>query len=143
MRYEHVKWLINEGVAKVEVMRYSKAMSPCPHCHQSRYHVKDGFTRAGSQRLRCRACGHRYTPAPKPPGYSTEVRIQALKLYVDGLNFRRIARVLGVHHQTVINWVNAAADRLPDAPPTPAEVDTVELDELYTFVEHKKTVSTS
>ena len=118
-------------------------MSTCPQCHQTRYQVKDGFTRAGSQRMRCRACGKRYTPEAKAQGYADELRTQVLKMYVDGLNFRRIARLLGIHHQTVINWVNAAADKLPNTAPTPAQAETVELDELYTFVRHKKTGSTS
>ncbi len=118
-------------------------MFTCPQCQQSRYQVKDGLTGAGSQRVRCRACGHRYTPHPKPQGYPDDRRTQALKLYVDGINFRRIARHLGVHHQTVINWVNAAAERLPTTVPVPEQVETVELDELFTFVGSKKTAPTS
>ncbi|MBT7073656.1 MAG: IS1 family transposase, partial [Anaerolineae bacterium] len=43
--------------------------------------------------------------------------------------------------QSVINWVNAYASGLPEAP-TPEEVDTVEMDELYTFIGEKKTGST-
>ncbi len=54
------------------------------------------------------------------------------------MHVRRIARVLDVHHQPVITWVNAGAEQVPDQPPRPEHVDTVELDELYTFVEHKK-----
>lgn len=122
---------------------YTPSMFTCPKCAQTRYQIKDGLTGAGSQRVRCRPCGHRYTAAPKAQGYRAELRTQALKLSVDGLNFRRIARVLGVHHQTVINWVTAAAERLPEALPAPAAVETVELDELYTFVGQKKSGSTS
>jgi len=62
-------------------------------------------------------------------------------MYVDGINFRRIGRLLNVHHQSVINWVNAYAVNLPEAP-TPEEVDAVEMDELYTFIGEKKTEST-
>lgn len=118
-------------------------MFTCPKCQQTRYQIKDGLTGSGNQRVRCRPCGHRYTPTPKPHGYSAELRTQALKLYVDGLNFRRIARVLGVHHQTVINWVNTVTDQLSDTVPAPTEAATVELDELYTFVAQKKSGSTS
>jgi len=63
-------------------------------------------------------------------------------MYVDGMNLRRIARQLGVNHQSVANWVNAYAAQLPPAP-MPEQVDTVELDELYTFVEQKKSEFTS
>ena len=62
-------------------------------------------------------------------------------MYVDGINFRRIGRLLDVHHQSVINWVNAYADQLPDAP-VPDKTDVVEMDELYTFIREKKTEST-
>ena len=132
-----------EGVAKSVVARYSCTMNTCTKCQLTCYQVKDGFTRAGSQRVRCGSCGHRYTPVAKPLGYSEAIRSQALKMYVDGLNFRRIAHLLNVHHQTVINWVNARTAELPEAPPVPTQVDTVEMDELYTFVKTKKTNSTS
>jgi len=63
-------------------------------------------------------------------------------MYVDGMNLRRIARHLGVNHQSVANWVKAYAAQLPAAP-LPEEVDTVEMDELFTFVGKKKTRSLS
>jgi len=69
--------------------------------------------------------------------YSDEMRLQAVKLYADGMNYRRIGRQLGVDHKTVINWVKAYTDQLPDAP-QPEQVDWAELDELFTFVGAKK-----
>ena len=75
-------------------------------------------------------------------GYDDEVRLQAVKLYVDGLNLRRIARHLGVSHQSIANWVKAHAARLPP-PPMPDEIETIEMDELYTFIGDKKIGSTS
>ena len=77
-----------------------------------------------------------------PAGYEQTVRDQAIRLYVEGMNLRRIGRILGVNHQSVANWVNAYADRLPAAP-VPENVETVELDELFTFVGDKKTQPTS
>ena len=63
-----------------------------------------------------------------------------MRLYADGLNLRRSARTLGVVHQTVANWVTAHAEAVPAHPPQPdGPVETAELDELYTFVGHKKT----
>ncbi len=62
-------------------------------------------------------------------------------MYLEGINFRRFGRLLNIHHQSVINWVNAYADQVPDAP-VPEQVDDVEMDELFTFIGSKKTKST-
>ena len=61
----------------------------------------------------CRACGKRYTPEPCGPRYALSMRQQAVRLYLEGMSFRAIGRRLGVHPQTVINWVNAYARSLP------------------------------
>ena len=79
-----------------------------------------GKNLTGTLRRECRHCERTYTPASKVPGYDLSARRQALKLYVDGTNFRRIARHLGVNPQSVANWVNAAAANLP-TPPLPME----------------------
>ena len=119
-------------------------MSTCPYCHDTEQQVKAGRNESGSQRYLCKVCERRYTPEPKPRGYPQSLREQALKMYVDGGNFRRIARTLGVCHRTVINWVNAHAARLDETPPLPAEeLEVNELDEMFTFVREKKTGSTS
>jgi transposase-like protein len=89
-------------------------------------------------------CRRKYTPEPKEQGYAQAIRQHAVESYVDGLNFRRIARMLKVSHTSVMNWVKAHADSLPDAAPLPARKQVVnELDELFTFVEEKKTGSMS
>jgi transposase-like protein len=118
-------------------------MNTCPHCGETHRQVKSGKTKANSQRYKCQVCGHRYTPNPKPAGYDDEIRKIAIRLYADGINFRRIARHLQVHHQTIINWVNAYVAQLPSDPPMPAHPDAIEADELFSFIQHKKTSSTS
>ena len=117
-------------------------MLKCPSCGATSKQNKHGFTKSHTQRYRCQHCQKSYTPRQKTRGYSKEFRKQALQMYIDGVNFRRIGRFLGVHHQTVINWVNAYAERVPDAP-VPEEVDDVEMDELFTFIGSKKRKSTS
>ncbi len=79
-------------------------------------------------------------------GYSAEVREQAVKMVVDGANYRRAGRYLKVNHQSVANWFKAAAAAVQaeETPrPNVGAWDTVELDELFNFVGHKKTKSTS
>jgi transposase len=119
-------------------------MNQCPYCQRTENQVKAGHNHSGSQRYLCKVCQRKYTPEPKPQGYSGDIHRQAVQMYVDGMNFRRIARTLGVAHRSVINWVNAHADQLPEQPPVPApELEVNELDELFTFVGDKKTKSTS
>lgn len=86
-------------------------------------------------------CGAKYTPEKKRHGYGAKVRRQAIRLYVDGMNLRRTARHLGIHHSTVAVWVKDHVDQLPKAP-QPDKVKTAEMDELFTFIGNKKTKST-
>lgn len=68
------------------------------------------------------------------------MRRQAVRLSIDGMNYRRIGRQLGIDHKTVMHWVKAHSDQLPDAP-VPGDINNAEQDELFTFVGKKKTSS--
>ncbi len=69
--------------------------------------MRDGKNPSGSQRMRCQACGRRCTPRPQARGYPDEVRGRAIRMCLEGVSFRQVARELGVNHQTVVNWVNS------------------------------------
>ncbi len=63
-------------------------------------------------------------------------------MYVEGINFRRIARLLGVNPQSVVNWVNAYQAKIAgQAREKAAAVGSqkIEMDELWTFIGEKKT----
>src|SRR5690349_12888760 len=92
-------------------------MIRCPHCERSEQQVKIGHNASGSQRYLCKACQRKYTPVSNKQIYSEQMRANALRLYVDGMNQRRIARTLGVSHQSVANWIKDYAERLPADPP--------------------------
>ena len=123
-------------------------MPTCPTYGETTRQHQAGTNPSGTARRECQHCKRTYTPAPKTRSYDLVLRRQALKLYVDGTNFRRIARHLSVNHHTIINWVNQAAANLP-APPLPKErqkeasVETLELDELFTFVSQNKSLKKS
>jgi transposase len=114
----------------------------CPKCEREIKQHKVGKNVSGSQRYRCYLCGCKYTPEKKKHAYDAEFRQKAIELYVDGMNLRRIGRHLGVHHQSVSNWVKGYAEKLPDAP-VPDKVEKAEMDEIFTFIGDKKTESTS
>jgi transposase-like protein len=115
----------------------------CPNCQVSEQQVKTGRNRSGTQRILCRDCRKTYTVEPKPRGYAEEVREKAVRMYVEGNNFRRIGRLLGVNHQSVVNWVNAFQAKIQNNTNVPLTVETIEIDELWSFVGEKKTEPTS
>lgn len=103
---------------------------PCPRCRASDQQIRDGKTPAGSQRMRCKLCSCRYTPAPRDYGYDEEVRLQALSLHFEGISLREIGRLLEVNHQSVANWIRDYENYLPpDLPPSILEI--AELDGYY------------
>jgi len=114
----------------------------CPECGSN--HIRKNGKMRGKQNHICVDCRRQFIDVyTAPQGYSDEIKAQCLKMYVNGMGFRGIERVTGVHHTTVINWVKRVGERLPDAyaPQTVPEVG--ELDELETFVASKKTKSGS
>ena len=110
----------------------------CPECKST--HINKNGKKKGKQNYRCVQCGRQFIiNYDTHQGYSPEFKRECLKMYVNGMGFRGIERVKGVHHTTVIIWVKEVGKLLPDAydPETIPEVG--ELDELETFVGQKKT----
>lgn len=121
-------------------------MNQCPYCQATTRQIKAGLNRTGSQRFQCRQCSRHYTPEPKLNGYPEAVRQQAVRLYLEGTNQRRIGRLLAVNHQSIANWIKAYHQQLQADQPQaskPAQVETAEIDELFTFVGSKKNKPTS
>ena len=112
----------------------------CPKCQSTKGQVKNGLNKSGSQKYLCRACGRVYTPAPNPNGYGDEIRLLAIRMYVEGNSYNAIGRILKVNPQSVVNWVKHYTAQLPAAP-VPSQPKIAELDELYTFIGKKKTKS--
>lgn len=112
----------------------------CPECQSS--HIRKNGKRRGKQNYICVDCSRQFIDRYSPPqGYRDEIKRHCLRMYVNGMGFRGIERVTGVHHTTVISWVKQVGECLPDAY-TPDQTPQVgELDELETFVGSKKTKS--
>ncbi len=62
------------------------------------------------------AYGCQYVENPKPRGYPNEVKQLCLKMYLNGMGFRAIARVTEIDHATIINWVKEKGEKLSDDP---------------------------
>ena len=109
----------------------------CPHC-KTKNIVKNGNSQHGRQRFLCRDCQRTFGVADRRR-VCAATQAQARRLYLEGVGFRGIERLLGVSHVSVMNWVKAQARSLPPLPGVdPAEVEWVECDELCTFIGKKK-----
>ena len=105
----------------------------CPKC-ESNAVIRAGF-QSQKQRYQCKEC-RRLFVASHTRGYSQEVKAQALSLYLEGLGFRAIGRLLGVSNVAVLKWVRKAAEALPK-PETNTLVDVLEMDELWHFIKKR------
>jgi InsA N-terminal domain len=107
----------------------------CTQCGSDRT-VKNGRSRHGHQRFKCRACGitfglvdHRRVEAA--------LRESALRHYAEGVGLRATERLVGVSHNSVMNWVRQEVAGLALAQVDAAQIDTIEADELWTYVGQK------
>ena len=111
----------------------------CPKCN-SEEHVKSGFMK-GKQRYKCKRCGCNFTQDHKR-GANLQTRLQALQLYLEGLGFRAIGRIMGVHNVTVLNWIRNMGESVKsyvqtEMPADIRDVDFVEMDEMWHFTVKK------
>lgn len=56
---------------------------------------------SGKQNYLCRDCGRQFVDLYSPQGYPDDIKEQCLKMYVNGIGFRGIERVCGVHHTNI------------------------------------------
>jgi len=98
--------------------------------------TKNGTVR-GKQRYKCKQCGCNYTQSSLKR-IPLVKRIEAIKLYLEGVGFRGIERLTGICHNSVINWVRDLAATIESLRPEVAQqVTTVELDEMWHFIQKK------
>ncbi len=112
----------------------------CPKCNSSS-HKKNGIV-GGRQRYKCHDCGYNYTVELKSTAFSTYVKKQALQLYLEGLGFRSIGRVLGVSHVSVQRWIKKFGQELEDLK-SENEISIVEMDEMHTYIGNKQNIAGS
>ena len=66
----------------------------------------------------------------------------ALNLYLGGLGFRSIGRLLGFSHVAVYQWIRAFGGKV-EAVRSAQPAQIVELDEMHSYIGNKKTIAGS
>jgi len=118
-------------------LRYSFAtVLKCYKC-KSESKVKAGFTR-GLQRYKCKNCGCYFSVEKKSTVKSEEQKRMALAMYLEGLGFRTIGRILKISYGTVYQWIKKWGDMVA-LPKNKAPIEIVELDEMHSYIGLKKT----
>lgn len=84
---------------------------PCPKCDGQKI-TKSGIIK-GSQRYKCKECNYNYTVQKLGKSIDSYMVIKSLQLYIEGVSYREIERLLGVSHVSVMNWVKKYNVKVP------------------------------
>lgn len=106
----------------------------CPKCCSDKL-VKDGIVR-GKQRYLCKECNYRHT-VREGRGATKEQKRFALELYLEGLGFRSIGRVLNFSHVAVYNWIKEFGEKAEEIR-SAESIEVVEIDEMHSYIGSKK-----
>ena len=108
----------------------------CKKCGSTNY-IKSGHTR-GFQRYKCKDCRCQFTPT-KRRGVHPALRSFAIVLYAFcGVSMGKIAHLFKVSTVAVLKWIRTAA-LSAEAPNPVTSSDVVMIDEMWHFVNGKKT----
>ena len=94
----------------------------------------------GMQRYKCKDCNYNYTKGRNSKDKS--LKRFALELYLEGLGFRSIGRLIKVSHVSVFNWVKQYGKSL-DLLQNDHDICITEIDEMHSYIGSKKTQSGS
>lgn len=83
----------------------------CPKC-DSELVIKSGIVK-GRQRYKCKKCAYYFTVNKLGKQIDNYYVIKALQLYIEGVSYREIERILGVSHVSVMNWVKKYKIKAP------------------------------
>ena len=117
----------------------SEALPNCPTCHSDTV-VKNGHTRHRKQNYKCRDCGRQFVENPQWRAVGEEHRAIIDRLLLEKIPLAAIARVMQVSQQWLQAYVNGKYTTLPQevqVTPKPKRRLTVQLDELWSFVNDK------
>ena len=109
----------------------------CSKCNCSQS-VKSGKIN-GRQRYKCKECGCNYTVEIKSTAKPKFLKKQALHLYLEGLGFRSIGRILGVSNVSVLNWIRDFGKEVQELNSANEPIEMVEVDEMHSYIGSKKT----
>ena len=110
-------------------------MHECPKC-QSDWVIKNGSA-AGKPKKQCQQCGYQFTRTT-PRGKPLPMKINAVLWYLSGVSMNRIAFLLRVSAQSILNWIRVFAKAHYEKPEPTGKTLVLELDEMWHYVNKKR-----
>ena len=110
-------------------------MHACPQCQSDRL-VNNGSV-AGKPKKLCKRCGFQFTRTT-PRGKPLTTKINAVLFYLSGISMNRIAFLLRVSAQSVLNWIRAFATEHYKKPEPAGKTIILQLDEMWHYLKKKR-----
>ena len=112
----------------------------CPRCQHPHF-VKNGHIDE-RQRYKCKDCDYQWIENPIYTGRPLAEKALAVFLYCHGLSMNAIAKMLQASPSTILDWIrNFAGEHAQPPEPRGADAVVLELDEMWHYVNKKKTNS--
>lgn len=111
----------------------------CPKCSGSHI-VKSGIIKE-RQRFLCKDCKYYFTVNKLGKKIDDYYVTKALQLYLEGLSYREIERIIGVSHVSVSNWVKEFKLKKPLHPNYHPSYKILKHEELVEFLKNKEQLS--
>ena len=86
-------------------------MQECPHCKSQQF-IKSGIVKKNANGTNAKECAYYYSVSQKSDTSSQSQRRLALTLYLEGLGFRSIGRIIGFSHVAVYNWIKSFGEQI-------------------------------
>ncbi|TAD84622.1 MAG: IS1 family transposase [Bacteroidetes bacterium] len=107
----------------------------CPKC-KGNNHIKSGIVKQ-RQRYRCKDCGYFFTVLKTGKTIDPYYVVKALQLYIEGITYREIERLLGVSHVSVMNWVRQYQIKRPESLDYHPTYKVLSYQELQAFLQQR------
>lgn len=116
-------------------------MENCTKCN-SENKVKNGFTISKRQNFKCKDCGCSFSVLCKSGNMTKKDKDLAKSMYLEGLGFRKIGRILNFSHVAIYNCIRKIGEKEKEEfyknKPKMATEKIIEIDEIHTYLHKKK-----
>lgn len=111
----------------------------CPKCQETKI-VKSGVINQ-KQRYLCKNCHYFFTVNKIGKKIDDYYVTKALQLYLEGLSYREIERIIGVSHVSISNWIKSFNIKKPTNTNYHPTYKILNHLELIEYIKEKKTLS--